>query len=229
MAEKKSNPIIETSLELSVLFNVPSDAIVGILYNSLRQVNDGVKLHKLPVANIPDEIRKMDTNLKDKPTHQLVCTGGFVQIGENILCIGGRMPYISWGVFKEFIEQIIRLLHDNKLIGNIKNIKLRYLNFFKDNIFENINLMISMQGVDRLCSGSTVFRTEIPCNNEMLGVLQITNGVHVSNKSLGLDNNGSLIDIIIIKKHVSLPISSDTIDAMHQEVEDLFINLTRKD
>ena len=86
-----------------------------------------------------------------------------------------------------------------------------------------------MKGVDRLCSGSTVFRTEIPCNNEMLGVLQITNGVHVRNKSLGLDNNGSLIDIIIIQKHVSLPISSDAIDAMHQEVEDLFINLTRKD
>lgn len=229
MAQQHINPIIDTGLELSVSYNVPSDAIVGILYNSLRQVNDDVKLHKLPVANIPDEIRKMDTNLKDKPTHQLVCTGGFVQIGENILCIGGRMPYISWGVFKKFIENIIQLLHANKLIGNIKNIKLRYLNFFKDNIFENINLMISMKGVDGLCSGSTVFRTEIPCNNEMLGVLQITNGVHVSNKSLGLDNNGSLIDIIIIKKQVSLPISSDTIDAMHQEVEDLFINLTRKD
>lgn len=229
MAQQHINPIIDTGLELSVSYNIPSDAIVGILYNSLRQVNDDVKLHKLPVANIPDEIRKMDTNLKDKPTHQLVCTDGFVQIGENILCIGGRMPYISWDVFKKFIEHIIRLLHDNKLIGNIKNIKLRYLNFFKDNIFENINLTISMKGVDRLCSGSTVFRTEIPCNNEMLGVLQITNGVHVSNKSLGLDNNGSLIDIIIIKKQVSLPISSDTIDAMHQEVENLFINLTRKD
>ena len=137
--------------------------------------------------------------------------------------------------YPKFVEGISRISNDtgieadSSMIDNIKNIKLRYLNFFKENIFENINLMISMKGVDRLCSGSTVFRTEIPCNNEMLGVLQITNGVHVSNKSLGLDNNGSLIDIIIIQKHVSLPISSDAIDAMHQEVEDLFINLTRKD
>lgn len=57
-----------------------------------------------------------------------------------------------------------------------------------------------MKGINNICSGSTVFRTEIPCKENIIGVLQITNGVHVKNESLELDNDGSLIDIQTLAK-----------------------------
>ena len=228
MGQLINNPIIDAGVEISASFNVPSDAIVGILFNSMRQKNQNVGLQKLPVSNIPDEIRRMDPNLKDKPTHQLSCSNGFVQIGENVLSIGVIMPYVSWGIFMDFIKGIFKLLSDNSLIKEVSLAKLRYLNFFKQNVFNSINLSVTMDGVDDLCSGSTAFRTEIPCGMNVMGVLQITNGVHVKNESMGLDDDGSLIDIQTISKNVSKDNLFDVVDNLHEHAEILFIKLTKK-
>lgn len=228
MGQLNNNPIIDAGVEISASFNVPSDAIVGILFNSMRQKNQNVGLQKLPVSNIPDEIRRMDPNLKDKPTHQLSCSNGFVQIGENVLSIGVIMPYVSWGIFMDFIKGIFKLLSDNSLIKEVSLAKLRYLNFFKQNVFNSINLSVTMDGVDDLCSGSTAFRTEIPCGMNVMGVLQITNGVHVKNESMGLDDDGSLIDIQTISKNVSKDNLFNVVDNLHEHAEILFIKLTKK-
>lgn len=229
MKLSKDNHIIDTGLEMAVSYMFPSDAIVGILYNSLHQKSEHVELQKLPVSNIPDEIRRMDPNLKDKPTHQLTCKEGFVQIGENVLCIGGIMPYTSWEVFEKFIGEILGLLSASSLLKAVEHVKLRYLNFYEENIFESINLNISMPGIEHICSGSTAFRTEIPCGESILGVLQITNGVHVKNESLELDNDGSLIDLLTITKKVSMENFPEVIKKLHEQVESLFFKLTRKD
>lgn len=229
MTQANVNPIIDAGLELSVSYHVPSDVIVGNLFNFLHQKDENVGLQKLPVSNIPDEIRRMDPNLKDKPTHQLSCKYGFVQIGENVLCVGGMTPYVSWAEFYKFITEVIAFLSENALVLKVEFVKLRYLNFFKENIFKAINLSITMEGVDALCEGSTIFRTEIPCGDGVLGVLQITNGVHVKNVSLGLDDDGSLIDIQTISKQASMESLPTIIDQLHQEVEKLFSNLTKKE
>ena len=228
MGQSINNPIIEAVVEISASFNVPSDAIVGILFNSMRQKDHHVELLKLPCSNIPAEIRRMDPNLKDKPTHQLSCSNGFVQIGENVLSIGVIMPYVSWGFFMDFIKEIFKLLSDNSLINEVGLVKLRYLNFFKQNVFNNINLSVTMDGVDGLCSGSTAFRTEIPCDMNVVGVLQITNGVHVKNESMGLDDDGSLIDIQTMSRNVSKVNLFDVVNNLHGHVEKLFIQLTTK-
>lgn len=229
MKLSKDNPIIDTGVEMAVSYVFPSDAIVGILYNSLHQKDENVGLQKLPVSNIPDEIRRMDPNLKDKPTHQLTCKDGFVQIGENVLCVGGIMPYTSWEFFEKFIGEILGLLSANSLLKAVDHVKLRYLNFYEKNIFDSINLNISMSGIEHICSGSTAFRTEIPCDESIFGVLQITNGVHVKNESIGLDNDGSLIDLQAITKKVSMDNLSGVIKKLHEQVELLFVKLTRKD
>lgn len=225
----KNNPIIDTGLEMTLSYSVPSDAIVGILFNVMHQKDKHVGLQKLPVSNIPDDIRKMDSNLKNKPTHQISCMDGFVQIGDGVLCIGGKMPYTSWAEFEQFITQIVDILSQNSLINQVELVKLRYLNFYTENIFDKINLNISMKGINNICSGSTVFRAEIPCKKDIIGVLQITNGVHVKNESLELDNDGSLIDILSLAKKVSLDNWLDVVQTLHEQVESLFMKLTGKE
>ena len=228
MKQINSNPIIDTGLELSVSYKVPSDVIVGILFNFLQGKGEKVGLQKLPVSNIPDEIRKNDPNLRDKPTHQLTSKLGFVQIGESILCIGGVIPYTNWENFETYIKEIVEFLSKNGFVNNVGLAKLRYLNFFKENVFKTINLTIQMQGIDEMCNGSTVFRTELPCGNGILGVLQITNGAHVKNVSLNMDDDGSLIDIQTVSKQVSMDKLQDIITLLHKEVENLFNKLTKK-
>ena len=227
MKHLKDNPIIDTGLEMTLSYSVPSDAIVGILFNMLHQDDEHVGLRKLPVSNVPDEIRTIDPNLKNKPTHQISCMDGFVQIGDSVLCIGGKIPYTSWAEFEQFITRIVDFL--SSLINQVELVKLRYLNFYTENIFDSINLNISMKGINNICSGSTVFRTEIPCKENIIGVLQITNGVHVKNESLELDNDGSLIDIQTLAKKVSLDNWLDAVQKLHEHVESLFIKLTRKE
>lgn len=229
MEQLKDNPIIDTGLEMTLSYSIPSDAIVGILFNILHQKDEHVGLQKLPVSNIPDDIRRMDPNLKNKPTHQISCRDGFVQIGDGVLCIGGKIPYTSWAEFEEFIKQIVNSLSQSSLINQVELVKLRYLNFYAENIFDSINLNISMKGIGNICSGSTVFRTEIPCAEDIIGVLQITNGVHVKNESLKLDNDGSLIDIQTLVKKVSLDNWLDAVQTLHEQVESLFIKLTVKE
>ena len=229
MEQLKDNPIIDTGLEMTLSYSIPSDAIVGILFNILHQKDEHVGLQKLPVSNIPDDFRRMDPNLKNKPTHQISCRDGFVQIGDGVLCIVGKIPYTSWAEFEKFIKQIVNSLSQSSLINQVELVKLRYLNFYTENIFDSINLNISMKGINNICSGSTVFRTEIPCKENIIGVLQITNGVHVKNESLELDNDGSLIDIQTLAKKVSLGTWLDVVKTLHEQVESLFIKLTRKE
>ncbi len=229
MKQINSNPIIDTGLELSVSYKVPSDVIVGLLFNFLQGKGEEVGLQKLPVSNIPDEIRKNDPNLKDKPTHQLTSKLGFVQIGENVLCIGGIMPYTTWANFESYIKEIVEFLSDKDLVNNVGLVKLRYLNFFKKNVFNSINLTIQMQGINGLCDGTTVFRTELACSNGIIGVLQITNGVHVKNISLELDNDGSLIDIQAIAKQASMNRLSEVVNLLHEQAEYLFNKLMKKE
>lgn len=64
MEQLKDNPIIDTGVEMTLSYSIPSDAIVGILFNILHQKDEHVGLQKLPVSNIPDDIRRMDPNLK---------------------------------------------------------------------------------------------------------------------------------------------------------------------
>ena len=228
MKQTNVNPIIDTGLEMSVSFSVPSDVIVGILFNFLHEKDEKVGLQKLPVSNIPEEIREADPSLRDKPTHQLTSKLGFVQIGERVLCIGGIMPYITWANFESYIKDIIGFLSNKGLVRNVELVKLRYLNFFKENIFNSINLTIQMQGIDELCNGSTVFRTQLPCGSGILGVLQITNGVHVKNTHLNMDDDGSLIDIQTVSKQVSMSKLSEVITQLHEQAENLFNKLTKK-
>ena len=138
------------------------------------------------------------------------------------------MPYTTWANFESYVKDVIGFLSNNGFVKNVGLVKLRYLNFFKENIFSCINLTIQMQGVDELCDGPTVFRTELPCSNGIFGVLQITNGVHVKNTSLNMDDDGSLIDIQAVSRQVSMDKLPEVITQLHEQVENLFNKLTKK-
>ena len=60
-------------------------------------------------------------------------------------------------------------------------------------------------------------------------MLQVTKGGHVKNESIELDNDGSLIDIQTLVKNVSLENWLDAVQKLHEQVESLFIKLTRKE
>lgn len=225
-----NSPIIEASVEIYCTFNIPNDAVIGVIYTTLTEHKIAIKaLNKLPICNIPEEIRKSDINLRDKPTHQFICDEGVILVGNNTLSFGVLPPYKSWITFQSFIKKVIKYIRDAQIIKGLSRISIKYLNFFKDNnIFDNINLKISLNN-NIINNPSTVFKTEIITKSDSIIVLQITNGVHVKNQLLKLDNNGSLLDLNVVSKKISLDTLETVIENAHTEAKELFFKLLKSD
>ncbi len=223
-------PIVETTMDIYCTFQIPNDAVIGVIYNLLQQTEIGVlKLEKLPISNIPEEIRKSDPNLRNRPTHQIICNEGVILIGANSLSFGILPPYKSWEVSQAFIRKVLTFIKNAPIIKGITHVSLKYLNFFKLNIFEKINLTINFKN-NKITYPSTIFRTEIPAKRkDCINVLQITNGVHIKNQALKLDDDGSLVDITIVSKNVSLVNIEAVIEDTHYEAKALFFDLLNAD
>lgn len=224
------SPIIETTLDMVCSFNVPTDVVLGIMYNSLNNTFGKLNVQGLPILNLPEQLRESDPNLRNKPTHRIDCGQGLVSVGPHIISISILPPYKNWEEYVGFISKIIELIKGLNIVGNIHTLNLRYLNFFKSNVYDKINLDINIAG-NKISYPSTVLRTEIPVDiyGKMVNVLQITNSVHVKNEAMGLDDDGSLIDIVVVDKNADLNSLKDCIVRSHQSAKELFFSLLSED
>lgn len=224
------SPIIETTLDIVCSFNVPTEAIFGIMYNSLSNTFGKLNVQGLPILNLPEQLRESDPNLRNKPTHRIDCEQGVISVGPHIISISILPPYKNWEEYVGFISQIIGIIKGLNIVGNIHTLNLRYLNFLKSNVYDKINLDINIAGT-KISYPSTVLRTEIPADiyGKMVNVLQITNSVHVKNEAMGLDDDGSLIDIVVVNKNTDLNSLNDCIARSHQSAKELFFSLLSED
>lgn len=102
------------------------------------------------------------------------------------------------------------------------------MDFFRDvNIFEKIKCEIKINN-NQITSIPTIFRTELPIK-KYVKVLQITNGVHVKNKNLKIDNDGSLIEINLHTKNVSIDTFDSIIEDAHAIQKESFFELLTDD
>lgn len=224
-----NNPIVESSIDILCTYGIPAEAVVGVVYQLLQDNQCGnITVTPLPINNVPEAIRKADPNLKNSPTHQIQCSDGLVSIGPNVLSVGIIPPYESWDNFKKFTNLVIDVIIKGQLLKSVSDINIRYLNFFKLNIYENISLDINLGG-EKIVGKSTIFRTELEKENNIIDVIQITGSVHLKNDHLKLNDDGSLIDIRIVKKSISKEEILSSLDEIHQEAEDLFLNLISPD
>lgn len=224
------SPIIEMTLDVICSYNIPTEAVIGVLYTIFQADSFfGVtNIQGLPILNLPEAVRENEANLRNKPTHKIECKDGFISVGPHILSISILPPYKSWNDCMSFIAKAIENIRKPGLIKDVGNVNLRYLNFFNLNIFENIELNINLRN-KRFVFPSTIFKVEIPSENNRVKVLQITNSVHVKNIALGLDNDGSLLDIVIVSKTASLDSLLQCIEESHQDAKGLFFDLLKKE
>lgn len=224
-------PIVETTINIKCSLQVPKEALLGLVYNPLHEMygNQNLLVRPTPLASVPEVIREQDPNLRDKPTSEILCPEGRLQLGQNIISIGLNMPYNSWGVALGFIDKILKAIRSLNLIEKIDHVSLKYLDFFPNiNIFDQINLNISWAQYKDLCSRSTAFKTEL-MNNGFAHVLQITNSVHLKNEYLHIDNDGSLIDLTTLCLEVDVQNMIDKINECHTESKRFFFELLKKE
>jgi uncharacterized protein (TIGR04255 family) len=182
-------PIVEAIVEIRFETDMLADAIFGIIYPRFK--DQYPTIDKLPILQIPEEIRSNDPNLMYQPHYRLKNKNFIFQIGPKVISIISPKEYSGWKIFCERIKETFSIIENLNIIRNIRRFGIRYINFFEFDIFRNINLQIILNEAP-VESSKKILRAEIPCNN-FTNALQITNHAIVSID--GISKSGSIIDI----------------------------------
>jgi len=226
----ESCPIVECKVDVFCKFNVPNVVAIGLIYNTLQKLYLGKRLSmiQLPVGDIPEEIRQKDPNLRNQATNSISCAfDGEVQIGPYGFSLSMLLPYKGWIEHRLFLKKVLEAVNPLGICDDILHINVRYLDFFKANIFDKINLRFCFEG-RRFHALNPIYKVQIP-DEEVLHILQITQGVHIENPNLKLSDNGSLIDITSSIKEPDKANLLNAFDRCHDANKRLFFDLLKQE
>lgn len=221
-------PIVDSVVELRFNSSIFPNAVFGLIFNSLKK--DFSTVEKLPILQLPEQLRDADPNFKYKAHYQLKSADGYsVQIGPDVLVMGASTPYPGWENYFNKIKLVIEKSFETGVIEEVIRLGVRFINFFDSNIFSHINLDITINNESHHPK-NTQLRTEIE-KNGFINTLNIANN---ATQKIGdiRERNGSIIDIDTFKnyKHVDFKeIYQSEIENAHNVEKEIFFNLLKKE
>lgn len=215
-------PIIDALFEIRFQPEIDGNAVFGILYNQFKNNYSDVEV--LPITNIPEQIRKSDSNFRYKPHYKISNKDYLIQIGPEVFSIAAFPNYLGWDKFSNEISKSVEVLKGSGIITTINRMGLRYINFFDNNIFEHLNMDVS------ICNSpipyqNTVIRTELT-TEPFKSVLQIANSVEINSKVgsvIDIDTSINVLDSDFYSKQPSLT------NQAHNIEKELFFKLLKSD
>lgn len=221
------DPIIDAVVEFRFESDIPPDAILGMLFSVVRKEFPDFK--KLPIAEIPEEIRRNDPQLKFAPCYQSISNGYRLNVGPNVISLGNPGNYVGWKEnFYPFLQDIVKQLENSEIVKKFTRVGIRYIDFFEVDIFENITLSIKLNDkplVAKQTMISTIFE-----HDEFITRVNIQNNTVISrNNKKGF---GSIIDTDTFwepQYNVSFKKLAETIDNQHNVSLDVFFGLLKPD
>jgi len=219
------DPIIDAVVELRFENKVPSDAVLGMLFSVVR--DDFPKFIKLPIADIPEEIRKKDNNLKYAPNYQSISSPFLLNVGPNVISISNPEKYVGWKEnFFPFIKNIINKIEQTDIVESFTRIGLRYIDYFECNIFDNITLQLTIDNKP-LNSPQTTISTIFKQDSYFTRVqIQNNTTVNIGNKQ----GRGSIIDTDTFfepSQSITFGEIVNAIDMQHELSLEIFFKLLR--
>jgi uncharacterized protein (TIGR04255 family) len=215
-------PILDAIFEIRFTTKTHPSAVFGMMYNVLKE--DFSNVENLPILQLPEAVRTNDPNFKFKP-HYKVSNNKFVtQIGPEVLTISSFPNYAGWEEFSKQIFSILDKVKNIEIIDSVERIGIRYINFFDHDIFNNIELKVSL-GKDDIDYKNTIIRTEIE-QDTFKSSLQVANNAN-HNKKLG-----SIIDIDTFTTNNLQNFfdqKEDLISEGHLKEKELFFSLLKED
>lgn len=214
------DPIIEATVEFRFSSNVNENAVFPLLYAQLQ--NDFKTVEQLPILQLPEQIRKSDPNLLNKPHYKISNDTITLLIGPNVFAVSSVQNYIGWDRFSNEIFSVFKLIGQTSVIKDVNRIGLRYINFFNFNIFEKINLNISLNNKE-IDYRNSALRTQIPIDIFNAN-LQVANNASFNNKT------GSVIDIdVLFEKRLPFQDKNfyNILNDAHNSEKELFFSLLK--
>lgn len=180
-------PIIDALFEIRFTSSIPSNAILGVVYSSIKESYPHYE--GLPILQIPEELRKNDATLKYCPENRFIKENFIFQIGPSVLSISSYPNYVGWESFKQEIENCLCIIKKIGLINRLERLGLRYIDAFDFPILDYSNYNLKLPDMDTQGS-NTIIKTEFS-NNQINNILRIGNNAIVMEN----DKRKSVIDI----------------------------------
>jgi len=220
-------PIIEAVVEIRINTKIPGELMFGILYNKFQK--DFPDVEKLPILQIPEQIRSIDPNLKYQPCYKLKSSKLSIQVGPKVISLANFEGYIGWQDFSEKIYNIFNIIFNSFKIDKIERAGVRYVNLFNNmNIFKTSNLHLSLSEKDISDEeiNITANINSDPCKHRLI-IVNKAEVVVAGSKHY----KGSLIDIDTVLKelpdefHKNADLFKEGIEKAHIEEKKLFFSL----
>lgn len=183
-------PIIEAIVQLRFIPAVLPDAVFGIIYQEFEKDFPG-KVEKLPILQLPEPIRAVDPNLIHQPYYKLSAGNLVFQIGPRVTSLSNLKEYMGWENLAAKLKELFSRLQKLRVVKAVEGLRFRYVNLFKDDVYNNINLRILMNDQPLRTLRKTL-RAELD-DNGFITILQIANPATVKIKNQS--TKGSVIDI----------------------------------
>lgn len=116
------------------------DLLVGILYTALQGQGKNYQVRRLPLADIPREIAELDPNLHYTVKYRLESPEDPIlyQIGDRIVSVNCRRPYVGWSEFRKSVLFFKDVLEKSQLMIP-KRYGIRYIDLIKREDMEDIS------------------------------------------------------------------------------------------
>ena len=220
-------PILEAIVEIRFDCNFPDEAVFGIIYSAFQKEFGDVE--KLPILQLPDAIRSVDPNLKNKPHYKLSNENYIVQIGPKVFSIANIKEYVGWKVFSKQIIKTFKSLYELGIITNTYRFGLRYINVFDSlNIYKNSKLVVSLNKQN--LSDHEINLTSNMKTGKFISRLLMANQTKVEMKAQGKIVKGSIVDIdVYLEDNIPFDNFEDLLYEAHEEEKKLFFSLLNND
>ncbi len=190
---KQINPCPINQAVVGIRFNssLPPDAVFGVVYNELKDSYKSAE--QLPILQIPEAVRNNDSNLLYQPHYKLTREHYAFQVGPKVISLAiTDQKYTTWESYYEEIQTVFEKIKEIDFISNVLRVGLRYINFFADDIWENIN--ISVKVIENEIAGEEIFLRTVLLKDDYKVMLQAGNQLNLeeNNRVVG---RASIIDI----------------------------------
>lgn len=222
------SPINQAVVEIRFNSSLPSDAVFGVVYNKLKDSYKSAE--QLPILQIPEVVRNNDPNLLYTPHYKLIKEHYAFQVGPKVISLAiTEQKYTTWESYYDEIQSVFEKIKEIDFIDNVLRVGLRYINFFADDILENIN--ISVKIIEHEIAGEEIFVRTILPRDEYKVILQAGNQLKFEENNLVI-GRASVIDIDTFIEGENIKFFEEMnsiLEKGHSIEKEIFFGLLKKD
>jgi len=198
----RNEPLIEAVWELRFRPKESSagEHLLAMLYKEFWRSYP--KIVRLPMADIPSCVREQDSKLKYLPKIRLMGENRAIQIGDFVVSLSNRRPYMGWRDFSQAIQQLVGLLHQSELIAIGERISLKYVDLLEMDVppsLARLDLELTMAG-ERIQTAPVHLWTKIEDQEGIVHIVEISCPAELRFPENPSSRCGVLLDIDSVKR-----------------------------